>query len=382
MTHNPEVVILAWDMDGSIGESVVCDALARRESVVRQQFTDYLQQNTSVFSEHTKQVIIQPATNRKDQGLEYRNTLRKVRKYATSIVLEKVAVCVREMLAEAQKEDCDVVVDNTPLVQRLYSQYAGTAGIWAGSYQSFLQTLDAQARIGGKASSLVDYFDITQSHSERSIAGDMKLDILLALVWQQWGEKPIEWNFFDDRFYTDYDSDDSSPLHPVCRFLAEYPYIIPANIVMKIHKLDYFELSSFTEVWAQKQGLPLPLDSCENPQAIATWIDMTEVSWQAADEEAKKALKKRIWSHEYTIVGTSVAQESLWSKSGLTLWLDLLQPAAEAFWVYNRMQQIDSQSLVWYEMAKQKITDLLGEHLEVVREASAKKEGMHRGPSV
>ena len=382
MTHNPEVVILAWDMDGSIGESVVCDALARRESVVRQQFTDYLQQNTSVFAEHTKQVIIQPATNRKDQGLEYHNTLRKVRKYATSIVLEKVAVCVREMLAEAQKEDCDVVVDNTPLVQRLYSQYAGTAGIWAGSYQSFLQTLDAQARIGGKASSLVDYFDITQSHSERSIAGDMKLDILLALVWQQWGEKPIEWNFFDDRFYTDYDSDDSSPLHPVCRFLAEYPYIIPANIVMKIHKLDHFELSSFTEVWAQKQGLPLPLDSCENPQAIATWIDMTEVSWQAADEEAKKALKKRIWSHEYTIVGTSVAQESLWSKSGLTLWLDLLQPAAEAFWVYNRMQQIDSQSSVWYEMAKQKITDLLGEHLEVVREASAKKEGMHRGPSV
>ena len=92
MTHNPEVVILAWDMDGSIGESVLCDALARKESVVRQQFTDYLQQNTSVFSEHTKQVIIQPATNRKDQGLEYRNTLSKVRKYATSIVLEKVAV--------------------------------------------------------------------------------------------------------------------------------------------------------------------------------------------------------------------------------------------------------------------------------------------------
>lgn len=382
MTHNPEVVILAWDMDGSIGESVLCDALASRESVVRQQFTDYLQQNTSVFSEHTKQVIIQPATNRKDQGLEYRNILGKVRKYATSIVLEKIAVCMREMLTEAQKEDCDVVVDSIPLVQRLYSQYAGTGEIWAGSYQSLLQTLDTQARTGGKASSLVDYFDITQSHSERSIAGDMKLDILLALVWQQWGEKPIEWNFFDDRFYTDYDSDDSSPLHPVCRFLAEYPYIIPANIVMKIHKLDHFELSSFTEVWAQKQGLPLPLDSCENPQAIATWIDMTEVSWQAADEEAKKALKKRIWSHEYTIVGTSIAQESLWSKSGLGLWLDLLQPAAEAFWVYNRMQQIDSQSLVWYEMAKQKITDLLGEHLEVAREASAKKEGMHRGPSV
>ena len=382
MTHNPEVVILAWDMDGSIGESVLCDALVKKECLFRKQFTDYLQQNTSVFSEHTKQVIIQPATNRKDQMLEYRNTLREVRKYATSIVLEKIAVCLREMLAEAQKEDCDVVVDNAPLVQRLYSQYAGTAKTWAGSYQSLLQTLDAQARIDGKASSLADYFDITQSHSQQSIAGDMKLDILLALVWQQWGEKPVEWNFFDDRFYTDYDSDDSSPLHPVCRFLAEYPYIIPANIVMKIHKLDHFELSCFTEVWARKQGLPLPLDSCDNPGGIAAWIDMTEASWQEADEEEKKALKKRIWSHEYTIVGTSTAQESLWSKSGLALWVDLLQPAAEAFWVYNRMQQIDPQPLVWYEMAKQKITGLLGRHLEVVREASAKQEGMHGSPSV
>ncbi len=382
MTHNPEVVILAWDMDGSIGESVLCDALARRESVVRKQFTDYLQQNTSVFSEHTKQVIIQPATNRKDQGLELKNTQGKLKKYATSIVLEKVAVCVREILTGAQKEDCDVVVDNTPLVQRLYSQYAGIGETWTGSYQSFLQTLDAQARIGSKTSSLADYFDFTKSHIEQSIAGDMKLDIILTLVWQQWGEKPVEWNFFDDRFYTNYTSDDSEPLHLLCQFLAAYSSLLPANVTAKMHKLDHFELGRFIEAQAREKRKSLPEESCDIEGAISTWIDWVDTCWHEVDDSTRARLSQRIWSHEYTIVGTSTIRESLWSKPGLEIWLDLLQPAAEAFWIYSRMHQIGSKPPVWYEMIKQKITDLLGRHQKVITEASAKQDGAHRGPSI
>ena len=377
-----EVVILAWDMDGSMGECAVCRAFEDVDSQIGAALRQYVKSSTQLVSGSVGEVIIRPATNRKDRGLEQRNTLvgraRPYKKYSTPTVLAKVLQGVRTVLESAENTEVALEKDDKSLVQTLYEQYSGKPSIWSNSYKSLLMRIGYDAHCLGLEDRKYEvFFDLTHP-GEESVAGSMKLDIILGLAWQYQGEKEVELNIFDDRFY-DPEPGDEEPMTAVCMFLREYPQVLPSNVTVKMHKLDYFELQRFVEVGAAKRGVVTGQDSVDREESVEKIRNLGEEVFGDATEQERTKLLEAMMGPQYEIRGTS-GLSALYNTPGLAFWEQVMHPAAQAFCLYYNWHKSASADTIWDFARKQQIEDLLQTNHCKITEASAEKEGATNRP--
>lgn len=260
-----KVIVLAIDMDGCFA----CDFFYPALQAGRKDFVGLvikLLKDNDV--DNCKQVIVRPATARKDD-ISDRYNADHYQTPLTSEVLFSIATVIRDHL---QGYEGEITVDDRLHVNQLSSSENGIAK----SYMEYLLEVDHAVMASHQSTTM--HREMTSFSSQAGIdeqpstlyrdkaaAADQKLDIVLTLAHQYaFNDEEVCLIVCDDRFFdedevlSDEEDSESAPvstLHSLTRFIDLYRHYIPANVLLKFYKCDPYHITSGIDQQGQAEKI-------------------------------------------------------------------------------------------------------------------------------
>lgn len=310
-----KVIVLAIDMDGCFA----CDFFYPALQAGRKDFVGLvikLLKDNDV--DNCKQVIVRPATARKDD-ISDRYNADHYQTPLTSEVLFSIATVIRDHL---QGYEGEITVDDRLHVNQLSSSENGIAK----SYMEYLLEVDHAVMASHQSTAMHEEMTLFSSQAstnkwpsalyrDKAAAADQKLDIVLTLAHQYaLNDEEVCLIVCDDRFFdedevlSDEENSESVPvstLHSLTRFIDLYRHYIPANVLLKFYKCDPYHITSSLDQYGQAEKAfvleVLPeLEQAEHDKLLASVIqhaygyEAGSLCSQAKDKTALEVLIEAI----------------------------------------------------------------------------------------
>lgn len=236
-------LIIACDMDDCCASTYLDSAMTTKQNHLLSIFKKIVDDNGG---EAIPEIIVQAASNRKDNAKDQANAVRNETKL-TEEVLKVIASGISSFIEDAEER---VKVDKRLHVTQLFPNAAPHR-----PYECCLYQLSndlgkaAEGNINKHSPQSIFEMDTTliskhmQSpldlYGDRAPAGDQKLDIALTLAMQYASEdEQVVIAFCDDRFYDADTGEEQESLQAMTAFLAAESSFIPRNVTLKFYKLD------------------------------------------------------------------------------------------------------------------------------------------------
>ena len=285
-TNKDKVIVLAIDMDGCFACDFYYPALRKGRKDFVGLLVKLLNDNDV---QSAKQVIVRPATARKDDVSDRLNA-DHYQTPLTSEVLFNIAAVIRDQFQDYESK---IIVDD-----RLHiNQLSHSENHASKSYRDYLLEVDKallsseHGTIDTKMALFSNQCGSSSQPSElyrdKAPAADQKLDIVLTLA-QQYAmhDEKVCLIVCDDRFFnedevvSDEEDSDSAPistLHNMTRFLNLNRHYIPENVTLKFYKCDPYHITSRLDQCGQAETMFLlevlpELDQAEHEKLLASVI--------------------------------------------------------------------------------------------------------------